>query len=587
MRRKYKNRGADPEYWLVPIELDTPADESVTAGRRVLSFTRGLLGLVSVLLLCLLGRVVQLQMRPSDRIARLIDSQQSRRDVLARRGHLTDALGRPLAISRTATRLFADPRLIQDPTSFARIVSDMLALDAREVEKKIRQRRDRRYAVLEHRLAAWQVEELGNLKLPGLATQRWLVREYPQGHLAGHLVGVAGFEGRGLEGLEFAFKDDLAPTSGSLDYLRDVRFRPVRMVNRNLRPPRDGVSIGVTIDLTIQSIAETELSAQCRHFEAQQGQLIIIEPHTGRILAMANYPEFDPNNLDQTSREQRRNRCVTDVFEPGSVFKPFVWAKALEGGFLDPGEVIDCTTNGLWVSPEGRRIHDVRGHGLITAAQVITKSSNPGMAQIGLRLGAKRLHQAVGEFGFGSVTGSGLPGEATGIVHPLAKWNHYSVTSVPMGQEIAVTGLQLVRALSAIANDGLLPRPRVRSTEGILPVRHHVLSALSARYTRYVMRLAVLEGTGRKANSDLFSIFGKTGTAQVASSEKRGYLKNQYVASFIAGAPVAKPRIVVGCFIHRPNKAIGHYGGIVAAPAVKRVIEQTLVYLGVEPISDF
>ena len=419
-----------------------------------------------------------------------------------------------------------------------------------------------------------------------MATQPRLVRDYPYGPLAGQVIGFVGFDGDGLEGLERRFNEPLAGTPGALRYLRDSARRPLWVERTSYQPSTHGQSIRLSLDAAIQSIAQEQLLAACQRYAAAAGQMIVMDPHTGQILAMANYPFFDPTEFSQAKPDDRRNRCVTDVFEPGSTFKAFIWAKATEAGMARPDEIIDCTESGYYVSPKRRALRDAHAHGRITWDEVLVKSSNIGMAIVGQRMGIKPLHDAVRSFGFGSKTGSRLPGEVAGIVNPLRRWNHYSETSVPMGQEVAVTAIQLARAFCAIANSGYLVTPTIlapspASTDE--PIYERVLDPDAARYTRRVLRRVVTEGTGRKANSPRYEIFGKTGTAQVPDRQNGGYLDKQYVASFVAGAPVDHPRLVVVCAIHRPDPAQGYYGGTVAAPAVMGVIEQSLAYLGVPP----
>ena len=553
------------------------------ASRRALCWARAAVLGLSIGLFAILVRVAQLKVHPPEPIARRVDAQRSGRPLHAHRGDIIDAEGRLLATSRIATRLFADPKLVREPTSFARIVGDMLELDATRLERLIRSRSRYRYAELDANLTPARKAALEPLKLPGLGTQRWSHRVYPQGIAAGQLLGVVGSNGQGLEGLEKALDPLLAAHSGRLAYVRDLYRRPVRLAPDACDRPRHGERVRLGIDLYVQVVAEEELRARCEAYGAAAGQIVVMDPTTGRIMAMANHPPFDPNGLARSRPEQRRNRCVTDPFEPGSVFKPFIWAMATDAGIAAPAEMIDCTTGGVYRSPGGRRLRDVHAHGLITWEQVLVKSSNIGMAIVGQRLGAQRLHAAVRAYGFGARTGCGLPGESPGIVRPLRKWNHYSVTSVPMGQEIAATALQLVRAMCAIANHGLLPYPLMQLQAGAGPMFEQVLSPQAADRTRAVLRRVVTEGTGRKANSDLYALFGKTGTAQVPDRVNGGYAADTYVASFIAGAPVEAPRMVVGCFIHRPDVKKGYYGGLVAAPAVRRVIERTLPYLGVPP----
>ena len=321
-------------------------------------------------------------------------------------------------------------------------------------------------------------------------------------------------------------------------------------------------------------------------FHAQAGQIVVMDPHTGEILAMANYPAFAPDDPRPAGDEpSRRNRAVTDVFEPGSIFKPVVWASLTEMKAASPTEKIDTTTAGYYRFDFGRTLRDAHACGLIDWDTVLIKSSNIGMARVAMRVTPQQLHDAVARFGFGSPTHAGLPGEVGGLVTRLSKWTQYSQTSVPMGQEVGVTGLQMVRAFSVFANGGLLVMPTIEAIDPRDPIRTPVSSRIIradvAEHTREVLRRVVTEGTGRKADSSLYPLFGKTGTAQVPDLKHGGYLENQYVSSFVAGAPTDHPRLVVGCFIHRPDKSIGHYGGIVAAPAVQAVVEQSLMYLGV------
>lgn len=547
-------------------------------------FARAFTWTVTAVMMLLIVRVVQLQTRPEASLAAKLGMQRSQRPQPARRGGIFDARRRHLAVSQTAVRLFADPKLIKDPPAFAQTVADTLGYDAATIEKVVTRRPDSHYVVIDPKLSEERLAPAMTLNLKGLGTQRWVERRYPQDHYAGQLLGAVGFDGQGLEGLEFLFQKELAGRSSSVSYLRDVRRRPLQVAGPDYQPPTDGADVQLSIDLVIQSIAEQVLADRCRRFEAEHGQMIVMDPRTGYILAMVNYPSFDPSQLEGSKPEQRRNRCVTDVFEPGSIFKPFVWAWATEHGLAYPAEIIDCTTSGVHRTSRGRRLRDVRPHGRITWQEVLVYSSNIGMSIVGERMGASTMFNGLCAFGFGGPTGSELPGESHGIVNPLDGWNHYSVTSVPMGQEVAVTALQLVRALCAIANDGLMATPTIRADRDALddPILMRVLSKATARLTRSAMRRVVIEGTGRKANSDLYSIFGKTGTAQVPDLENGGYHDDQYVASFIAGAPVDDPRIVVGCFIHRPSKK-SYYGGTVAAPGVMRVIERSLVYLGVAP----
>lgn len=554
--------------------------------RRVLIVGRVMIGMVSLILVALIARVVQLQLTPPAPVAALVDSQFSKQPLPARRGSILDARGRPIATSRVAYSLFVDPMLIEDPGTFSEYVGYTLDYDPATVEQKLAARPQSRFIVLDDRLSDDRVALLREFGMSGLGMAPRLVRDYPQGRLASHLIGFVGTDNRGLEGLELAMDARLRGEDGSIKYLRDSRRRPLWVEPHDYHPNVDGESVRLSLDLTIQQIAEEELAATVEHFKAKAGQVIVMRPATGEILAMANLPYYDPNAFGSVAPDLRRNRCVTDVYEPGSIFKPFMWAAITDAGAMKPNEKVDTTDSGYWVTPNGRRLSDVRGHGLVTWDEVLVYSSNIGMGKGGLKMTHKDLREAMLRFGFGASTGSGLPGEVGGKVTNPRNWSHYSQTSVTMGYEVGVTALQLLTAFAAIANDGTWVQPSIFAPEehtrlsDDIPTTRAAISPRAAAHTRSVLARVVQEGTGRKARSDLFTIYGKTGTAHVANPGRRGYLPDQYVSSFLAGSPVDRPEIVVLCSIHRPDKSIGHYGGTVAAPAVKNIIERTLTYLG-------
>lgn len=561
----------------------SPARAAASPATRVLVVGRIMIGLISLVLLALIGRVIVLQTTPPAPIAELIGSQFSRTPLPARRGALVDVRGRLIAATRVAHTLFVDPALIEDPGTFSEYVGYSLNYDPASVEQKIAMRPDSRFVVIDPRLSDERLARLGSFSLSGLATAPRLVRDYPQGPLAAHVIGFVGADNIGLEGLERTLDPQLRGSDGQIRYLRDARCRPLWVEPRDYHPNADGQNVRLTLDLAIQQIVEEELAATVAQFRASGGQVIVLRPATGEILAMANHPAFDPNAFDRVPPDQRRNRCVTDVYEPGSIFKPFMWAAITDTGLMKPTDRVDTTDSGFWVAPFGRRIRDVRGHGLCSWEEVLVYSSNIGMAIGGLKVRHSQLRDAVLRFGFGAPTGSKLPGEVGGMVTAARKWSNYSQTSVTMGYEIGVTALQLTAAFAALANHGRYVAPTILADAVDDPARpaHQAVSPEAAAATRRAMARVVEEGTGKKARSDLYPIYGKTGTAHVPIIGGRGYLPDQYVSSFLAGAPLDDPQIVVLCSIHRPDKSIGHYGGTVAAPAVKNIIERTLVYLGV------
>ncbi len=550
-------------------------------GRAVAVFiTLGLLGVIA--------RVVHLQMNPPQRLQALLDTQYSKRPLLARRGSIIDRQGRVLAVTRQVPRLFVDPYLIVEPNTFSERLGHALGYDGAELEKRLAQRPDSRYVVIDPQLSEERQARLAALKLEGVATEPSFVRDYPLGTLAGQVVGFVGRDGVGLEGVEQLYNQRMLGEAGKLRYLRDARREPLWVDQVGYTPPADGQPLRLSLDVMIQHIAEQALVETCAQYSAQSAQAVVMQPYTGEILALANVPAFDPNAFKTSTPEQRRNRCITDVFEPGSTFKPFVWAAAVESGFARPEEMIDCTTAGVYVTPFGRRLRDAHAIGEVTFEQALVKSSNIAMAIVGQRMGAARMWHAVRSFGFGQSTQCGLRGEIVGIVNPLKQWTMYSVTSVPMGQEIAVTPVQLARGFCTFANGGYLVQPTILARDlsdprQAVPVLERVLSHQTAMYTRQVLRRVITEGTGRKASDVDYSIFGKTGTAQVPDRVKGGYLPEQYTSVFICGAPVESPQVVVLVVVHRPDKRKGYYGGIVAAPPAARIVQQTLNYLGVPP----
>ncbi len=548
---------------------------------RSLAIGRLFVVIVTVAMFALLGRVVQLQHRPPAQLETTAGTRQSQAPLIARRGALLDREGRALAVSEVGHRLFVDPQLIDDFQRFAMDLARITDDDPARIDRLIGSRADSRYVVIDPLLEPRHIPAVRRLNRRAVGLDKRLVRHYPQGGLAGQVVGFVGAEHIGLEGLEYAMEGRLIGEPGQVKYLRDAQRRAVWIEPTDYQPPAHGQDVRLSIDAVVQAIAERELAATCEHYRAPRGQIVVMDPGTGQILAMANYPAFDPRKGGNTDPNTRRNACVTDAYEPGSVFKPFVHAAATEAGVAHVDDKIDCTEAGFYVTSGGRRLHDAHGNGMQTWAGVLIKSSNIGMAKVGVDLGADRMYAAVRRFGFGAPTGSGLPGESPGIVNPLGRWNHYSVTSVPMGQEIAVTSLQMARAFSAFANGGFAPMPSILAEETNEPMFTPVLSAEVADQTRRIMRRVITEGTGRRADSDKYRLWGKTGTAQVPDRVRGGYIDNAYTASFICGAPLNRPRIVVVTTIHRPDKAIGHYGGTVAAPATKRIVEQALEYMGV------
>ena len=562
--------------------LKRPSARANAGPRRALWVGGIWISLLTVILLGLLGRVVQLQTNPPEPIAKRVNTHQVTRELIARRGMLRDREGRVLAASRLARRLYVDPLLIEDRLTFEERVAHQMGYNPVRLEKRLHGQTSDRYVVLDRRLSEQKLAKFHQLDEPGLATKPIVVRDYPYGQLAGPLIGFVGADGRGLEGLEAVYDQRLIGEPGQYRLLRNSRQQPLWIKRGSRREPDHGDSLRLSLDVMVQQIAERALNEAVNHYRAKAGMLVVLDPQTGEILAMANSPDYNPNRFSETSRDQRRNRCVTDVFEPGSIFKPIAWSGLTELNAARPEEKIDCT-EGAWTTDFGRTLHDAHGMGTITWRKVLILSSNIGMGKVAMRRDNETLHDIVRAFGFGQTTGVALPGEVKGLVNPLSQWNEYSQTSIPMGQEIGVTALQMARAFAVFANGGLLVKPTIHPVRNLSDrtIERRVLPEETADQTRQVLRRVVTEGTGRKVKSKHYRIFGKTGTAQLPDFENGGYHQNEYMASFVGGAPVDNPRLVVGCFIRKPDPEVGHYGGIVSGPVVKRVIEKTLRYLDV------
>jgi cell division protein FtsI/penicillin-binding protein 2 len=408
-------------------------------------------------------------------------------------------------------------------------------------------------------------------------------------------IGIVSRDGRGLEGVELRYDAHLRSRDGRRVSIYDARSRrrPIwSRLDRGSRP-QDGGDVVLTLDAVVQSFLEDQIAETVTKFEAESGVGVVMSPITGDILAMGQYPTFDPNRYAASPPEARRNRVIGDALEPGSTFKPYVASGALANGFVSPGERIFCHLGQHYFG--GRLIHDSSPRGELTFEEILSKSSNIGMAIIGQRMGNQTIHRTVRSFGFGSPTGVDLPGEASGLVAPLARWTSYSTTSVPFGQEIAVTAIQLATGLCAIVNGGTLLKPRVtkallgpdgellESFDGPQVIRRVMPPDVADYMAQKVLLGVVKNGGGKTAALSDWQVLGKTGTAQIAYADRPGYEPEAYMSSFIGAAPAENPQVVVVVMIRKPNPKLGYYGSKVAAPAVGRILEKTLSYLGVPP----
>jgi cell division protein FtsI (penicillin-binding protein 3) len=507
----------------------------------------------------------------------------------AHRGRLLDRSGRELAVSVRRHGCAIDPQRVQSMEVTIGALEGALGLRREEIDAMrsyIARRRaaghECRFAWVRRALMPEEVEAVERLNLPGVMLTRDWARQYPQGRTACHVVGFTRRDGPGLEGLELALDSQLQGRAGSLRINRDARRRAVLTTPEIVKPRRDGTDVMLTLDTYIQTIVERQLDRIVEEYNPEQATAVVMAPYSGAVLALANRPAFDANRAREEPQEARFNPAVAGIYEPGSVFKPFVLAAALEEGAVDLDTPIHCE-GGAW-NLGYRVLNDTHGYGTLPAAKVVIKSSNIGIAKIARRVGMRKLHAWLSRFGFGEETGIELPGEVGGIFRPVSEWNpRFSMTSVPMGQEVSVTPVQLTAAFCALVNGGVLVRPRLveatihedggTSRKPVLPLRR-VVSETVADQVRQVLARVVAEGTGRRAKSESYTIGGKTGTAQIAGPG--GYEPGAYVASFCGFAPVEAPRLVVLVSVTRPQGA--YYGGTVSAPAVRAILEKALLY---------
>lgn len=544
----------------------------------------------------LIGRLVYINTTLSPRLTAFVQAQQNgRTPVAARRGFVLDAAGRVVAGTRLRPSVYADPALIEELAPTAARLAPILDMSADDIEKLLRARRTQRFCWLRRLIDPADAKAVRALEIRGIGVVQEPKRSYPMGTLMAQTVGIVGREGLGLEGLEKVYDDHLRGEDGEAATIHGGRSgrRPIWLRDDLCRPPRDGGHVVLTLDSVIQELLERELAEAVEEFQAECGVGVVMAPQTGAVLALGQYPTFDPNHYADAPSDRRRNRAICDALEPGSTFKPYVACGALLAGVVSGDEVIFCH-NGQYRFGN-RLMHDSSPRGHLTFREIISKSSNIGMGIVGERMGNRDIHNIVRAFGFGTPTEVRFPGEATGLVRPLSRWNSYSTTSVPIGQEVAVTPLQLATAFSSIVNGGMLLRPRlvkallnsdgsvVESFEEPVVVRRVIPQALANYVTREFLVAVINHGGGWRAKLDAWQVAGKTGTAQVAYPDRPGYEPNAYTGSFIGAAPAARPEIVVLVMIHKPSAALGYYGGKVAAPAAARVLAGTLAYLEIPP----
>ncbi len=537
--------------------------------------------LAAVWMVAVLARLSYLQLFCySEYLAKAQHQQQRLFEISPNRGTIYDRKGRELAVSIPMDSLFADPTGISDVEMVARLLSGVLPASAGDLETKIHEARTP--VRLARKLSPETVERIGEMNLRGIFFQKENRRVYPQRELAASVLGYVDVDEKGIGGIEYSLDQAIRGRPGKMMVMADGLRR---WYDRSENAADPGDSVTLTIDETIQYIAEKELAHAISETHAKAGSVMVQDPNSGELLAVANWPVFDANNAGAYPDNVRTDRAISTAYEPGSTFKVITLTGAIENGVTNPDEVIDCQMGQIVI---GRRvIHDHEPFGLLTVRGILANSSDVGAIKIALRLGPQRFYDTIVSFGIGEPTRIELPGENRGLLRPVEDWSANSIGSLAMGQEVNVTPIQIISAISAVANGGTLYRPRiVREIQGDQPAPdlagaepRQATDAKTAATMREMMEDVMIEGTGKKSQLDGYTSGGKSGTAQMIDTATGRYSATQYNASFVGFAPVNNPAVTVLVVLDSP---VGqHMGAEVSAPVFKRVTEQVLAYLNV------
>lgn len=539
-------------------------------------------GILLVWFAAILFRLVDLQIfQYGEFEARAQHQQQRTVEISPKRGIIYDRAGHELAMSINVDSGFAVPSEIPDLASTISLITRITKEDPREILAKCKASRS--FCWVARKADAEVAERIKELNLKGIYFEKESKRFYPKRELAAHVLGYVGMDDEGLSGIEREYDDQLRGKPGRMLVQVDARRKNFSRLEKQ---PDAGENVVLTIDQNIQYIAERELDAAMQETRAQSGTVVVSNPRTGEILALANRPTFNPNLTRRITPEALKDRAVSDVYEPGSTFKVVTISAALDEKITNPHEIFDCQMGSIVVN--GMRIRDHKAYGLLSVSDVLANSSDVGAIKIALRLGQDRFYKYIQAFGFGQQTGIELPGETRGLAKPLSRWSKVSIGAISMGQEIGISPLQLIGMVATIANDGVWVAPRIVATTAAPQstpqtvvfqpaAQRRVLSPMTAAEMKQMMQGVVLHGTGKKAILEGYSSAGKTGTAQKVDPGTHGYSHSNYVASFAGFTPINNPAIAVAVIL---DSAKGlHQGGQIAAPVFQRVAQQVLAYL--------
>ena len=533
------------------------------------------------------ARAFYLQIINKEKLVKLAERQYQKIVPLTPvRGVIYDRNNSPLAVSIEMDSCFAEPRNIDDIGDTAAKLSHIFGSPRESVERKLKSNRN--FVWLQRRLPPDLREKINGLELDGISFVKETKRFYPNGELAGHVIGFTGLDPDGLEGVELKYNSTILGSTGYLVTERDALGRDIDRKGTVVTNASKGHNVTLTLDKNIQYITEKELAKAVTSSGAKSGMALVMEPQTGRLLAMANYPFFNPNSYASYSPAVLRNKTIVDSFEPGSTFKVFLISSALEEKVVTPNDSFNCE-NGSY-SIGGRTIHDTHKYGRLSVSEILKFSSNIGAAKIGTMLGQERLYSHLKEFGFGAKTGIDLPGEAYGYLRNGSQWFGVELATISFGQGVSATALQLVTAISVVANGGILMKPyvveKISDENGIelqetapQMVRRVISPETAAKMTKMMEGVAAEGGTGMSASVEGYLVAGKTGTAQKVDPVTRGYSVDKRVASFVGFVPADNPRLTILVVVDEPKTS--PYGGVVAAPAFSAIAQQTLCYLKV------
>ena len=539
----------------------------------------------------ILEKIYNIQILQHEKFLNLSNRQYYRTlSLMPERGTIYDRTGRELAVSVEADSVYANPLELEDPFKTANIISRILKIDSSRLIREFN--KEKGFIWIKRKVTPDEAEAVESLNIKGIGFLKEGKRFYPKKDLAGSMIGFVGIDNHGLSGVEYFYDGQLMINPDRLVIEKDAFGRSINFADDYEKSIEKGYDLKLTIDEVIQYITEKELAGQVSKYSAKGGTAIVMDLYTGEILAMADQPQFNPNSFSQYKERDWRNRGVTDSFEPGSTFKLLLAAAAIEEKIANQNDIFFCENGEYDIA--GTVIHEAKEHKYrwLTLRDIIVKSSNIGAIKVAQRLGAKTFYDYILKFGIGAKTNINLPGESTGKVRDIKEWSGVSLASISFGQEISVTPIQLITAVSAIANGGILMKPYIIKAverDGIAvdefkpEVVRRVISEKTSRELSEILEYAVKYGTGQNAIIKGYDVAGKTGTAQKASPDKKGYSEDKFISSFIGYVPSRNPRIVILVIIDEPEGVA--WGGEVAAPAFREIARQSLRYLKIPAVN--